>query len=169
MPYRWRKQTPEQREEWLARRKLLKRPWHRPPHFDQGNIHYHLSAACFEHRPHIGYSDDRLEEFSRLLLDVFPSPPAAWCVLPNHYHLLIRTADVRTIVSQLGQLHGKTSFQWNGEEGLRGRQVWHSASDRGMQNSEHFWATVNYIHNNPVKHGYVESWQEWPFSCYSLL
>ena len=22
----------------------------------------------------------------------------------------------------------------------------------------------NYIHNNPVKHGYVEKWQHWPFS-----
>jgi putative transposase len=33
-----------------------------------------------------------------------------------------------------------------------------------MQNGEHFWATVNYIHHNPVKHGYVKSWWEWPFS-----
>jgi putative transposase len=23
---------------------------------------------------------------------------------------------------------------------------------------------MNYIHNNPVKHGYVAKWQDWPFS-----
>jgi putative transposase len=23
---------------------------------------------------------------------------------------------------------------------------------------------VNYIHNNPVRHGYVEKWQDWPWS-----
>jgi putative transposase len=28
----------------------------------------------------------------------------------------------------------------------------------------HRWATVNYIHHNPVHHGYVKQWQEWPSS-----
>ena len=28
----------------------------------------------------------------------------------------------------------------------------------------HFWASVNYIHHNPVHHGYVEKWQDWPWS-----
>ena len=28
----------------------------------------------------------------------------------------------------------------------------------------HKWAVVNYIHNNPVHHGYVARWQDWPFS-----
>ena len=23
---------------------------------------------------------------------------------------------------------------------------------------------IYYIHNNPVRHGYVKKWQEWPFS-----
>jgi putative transposase len=23
---------------------------------------------------------------------------------------------------------------------------------------------VNYIHHNPVRHGYVAKWQEWPWS-----
>ena len=33
-----------------------------------------------------------------------------------------------------------------------------------MRSEGHFWATVNYIHHNPVKHGYVARWDEWPFS-----
>ena len=33
-----------------------------------------------------------------------------------------------------------------------------------MRSDAHFFATVNYIHNNPVRHGYVEKWQHWPFS-----
>lgn len=33
-----------------------------------------------------------------------------------------------------------------------------------MKSERHVWATLNYIHNNPVKHGYVERWQDWPFS-----
>jgi putative transposase len=26
---------------------------------------------------------------------------------------------------------------------------------------------VNYIHHNPVKHGYAEKWEDWPFSSAS--
>jgi putative transposase len=33
-----------------------------------------------------------------------------------------------------------------------------------MKSRRHFWATKNYIHNNPVHHGYVSRWQDWPFS-----
>ena len=33
-----------------------------------------------------------------------------------------------------------------------------------MRNSAHQWATINYVHHNPVKHGYVEKWHEWPWS-----
>ena len=33
-----------------------------------------------------------------------------------------------------------------------------------MRSDRHFWATMNYIHHNPVRHGYVTRWQEWPYS-----
>ncbi len=28
----------------------------------------------------------------------------------------------------------------------------------------HLWASINYVHHNPVKHGYVTRWQDWPWS-----
>jgi putative transposase len=164
MSYLWRRLTPEKRQEVLEYRQLLKRPWHRPPHYQQGNIHYHLTAACFEHHPHIGHSPGRMAAFSSALLETLPEPPAAWCVLPNHYHVLVRCPDIKSAISNLGKLHGRTSFLWNGEESERKRKVWHSATDRGMRGDNHFWATVNYIHHNPVKHGYVNQWTDWPFS-----
>lgn len=164
MAYLWRRISPEARKSLLEYRKRLRRPWHRPPHYDQGNIHYHLVGACYEHQPHIGFSPERIADFCELLLDALPGMPAAWCILPNHYHVLIRLADLKEATSLLGKLHGSTSFRWNAEENARGRKVWHSVSDRGMRNGDHFWATVNYIHHNPVRHGYVDQWTDWPFS-----
>ena len=35
-----------------------------------------------------------------------------------------------------------------------------------MRSAGHFFATLNYIHNNPVKHGYVARWAAWPFSSF---
>jgi putative transposase len=164
MAYLWRRLSPEAREVLLKYRKRLRRPWHRPPHYDQGNIHYHLVGACYEHQPYIGQSPERMAEFCELLLEALPASPTAWCVLPNHYHVLIRLSDIKETITLLGMLHGSTSFRWNAEETARGRKVWHSVSDRGMRNGDHFWATLNYIHHNPVKHGYVDRWTDWPFS-----
>ena len=33
-----------------------------------------------------------------------------------------------------------------------------------MRSPRHFWATMNYINNNAVKHGYADKWQDWVFS-----
>jgi putative transposase len=108
-----------------------------------------------------------MESFCGKLLDVFAKRAAqihAWCVLPNHYHALIETTSILEVLADLGRMHGTLSFQWNGEEQTRGRQVWCGAVERFMRNERHFWATMNYVHNNPVHHGYVDRWQDWPSS-----
>jgi putative transposase len=33
-----------------------------------------------------------------------------------------------------------------------------------MKSERHFRVTLNYIHHNPVHHGYVKRWQDWPYS-----
>lgn len=167
MPYLWRKLTLEQQNDLLAWRKQRSFPWHSPPHAFKGQGTYHLTAACLEHAPHIGHSAERMAEFCETLLAAI-TPVAkelhAWCLLPNHYHLLVSVPDLRSATWALGKMHGRTSFQWNQQENTRGRQVWHAAADRFMRGSGHYWATMNYIHHNPVRHGYVQRWQDWPYS-----
>jgi putative transposase len=85
-------------------------------------------------------------------------------VLPNHYHLLVASHDIVGLLRGLGRLHGRTAYQWNGEDGHRGRQVWCKAAETAMKSDRHAHATMNYIHNNPVKHGLVTKWQDWPYS-----
>lgn len=88
----------------------------------------------------------------------------AWCILPNHYHALVKTDRIRDLRRALGQFHGRSSFKWNHEDDRRGRKVWHNCFERPIKTDRHFWATLNYIHHNPVHHGYVEQWQDWPWS-----
>ncbi|MBM4039574.1 MAG: hypothetical protein FJ290_13780 [Planctomycetes bacterium] len=97
-------------------------------------------------------------------LDAHCEEVHAWCVLPNHYHGLVQTGALKGLLGELGRLHGRTSHQWNGEDGARGRKVWHGSEERTMRSERHFWATMNYVHHNPVHHGYVARWEEWPFS-----
>ncbi|MCA1607637.1 MAG: hypothetical protein LC775_19710, partial [Acidobacteria bacterium] len=36
------------------------------------------------------------------------------------------------------------------------------------KSERHFRVSLNYIHHNPVHHGYVERWGDWVFSSASL-
>jgi putative transposase len=94
----------------------------------------------------------------------FSSRVYAWCVLPNHYHALLKTDRIAELLDQLGEFHGRSAFEWNGEDNRRGRKVWYNCFERAMKSERHFWVTLNYVHNNPVHHGYVSRWQDWPWS-----
>jgi putative transposase len=41
--------------------------------------------------------------------------------------------------------------------------VWCGVAETAMKSDRHYLATVNYVHHNPVKHGYVANWHDWPF------
>jgi putative transposase len=100
----------------------------------------------------------------RLIATCTGSELAAWCVLPNHYHILVRTSHLPDLIRRLGALHGRCSRAWNREDATTGRTVFHRSSDRYIRSTRHFWATLNYIHHNPVRHGYVCRWTDWPWS-----
>jgi putative transposase len=158
----------ERQSEAVEYRRLHEHPLHSPPHFNYiGLRQFFITATCYEHQPYIGLKHERMSDFEGELLAAcskFAASTYAWCVLPNHYHVLVRTGSIEVLRRELGLLHGRSSYNWNGEENLRGRQVWFNCVDRVIKSHRHFWATVNYIHNNPVKHGYVDTWQEWLWS-----
>jgi putative transposase len=166
--YRWRRLTPKQQADLLAWRKQRGYPWHSPPHRPNfGHLRFHITTACFEHQSYIGHSPERMDAFARDLLAVFAahaSQTFAWCVLPNHYHALVEAGNILGLLHELGRLHGRTSHAWNGEENARGRKVFFRAVERAMRSDRHFWATLNYVHHNPVHHGYVARWTDWPWS-----
>ncbi|WPJ97110.1 hypothetical protein SH580_05240 [Coraliomargarita algicola] len=126
-----------------------------------------LTAACYEHTPIIGQSHERLAFCEDELLKIgreLSHEVHAWCILPNHYHILVHTDQIAALLHALGRWHGRSSRAWNLEDSTSGRKVWFRVVERAMRSERHFGATINYIHNNPVKHGYVTKWQEWPFS-----
>jgi putative transposase len=164
--YRWRSLTEQQRRDLVALRRQQKLPWHSVPHRVGDTDYYMVTAACYDHKPIIGYSPQRMSEFESNLLEIAHENHAtlfAWVVLPNHYHLLAHSVDITTLLEQLGQLHGRSSYQWNGKEDRRGRTVWCNAAETAMKSERHFYASLNYVLNNAVRHGYVERWQDWPY------
>ncbi len=145
-------------------------PLHAPPHPFKGEGYFLITAANYEHAP-IMHTPQRRTEFELALIQTFESLGAGiegWVVLPNHYHVLIYIDAFGTIAKGLQRLHGQSSFEWNLHDSTPGRKVWYEYSDRKIRNEAHYYATLNYIHYNVVKHGYIAFPEQWPSSSVHL-
>jgi putative transposase len=165
--YRWRKLTPEQREEERIQRHLRRRPEHSPGHHNHVSGPFLITSTCYEHRPYIGRSPERMDAFSSELLQVLGDHSRqveAWVILPNHYHALVVVDSCRPLLQALGRLHGRTSRLWNQQDGQMGRKVWFNTLDRIIEGDRHFVTAIHYIHHNPVKHGHARKWDDWKWS-----
>ncbi|HBC89459.1 MAG TPA: transposase [Lentisphaeria bacterium] len=166
--YNYRKMTEQQREDVVKTRRINELPLHQPFHLIDGTAKtYLVTAANYEHK-HVLERESRRKEFQKKILALCKSTNSevyCCCVLSNHYHLLVKT-EMGEFSNSLSKLHRGTSIQWNREDSIPGRKVWHRFSDRAIRNESHFWATVNYINSNPVKHGYVKKADQW--ACSSI-
>ena len=67
--YDWRRLSDAERDALMRERRELKRPMHSPAHrVSDRSSRYHVTAACYEHRPFIGMSEQRLVGFSAALV-----------------------------------------------------------------------------------------------------
>jgi putative transposase len=137
-----------------------------PPHYPDDRKTYLISAACFEHRAFMA-DEERRELFAADLLGTLAEQAGgeirAWVVLPNHYHVLV-TLDLKRIMTPLRLLHSSSATRWNKEDCTPRRKVWYRYTDRRIRNGAHFWASFNYVHANPAKHGYVAKADAWAHS-----
>lgn len=91
---------------------------------------------------------------------------AAYCLLPNHYHLLVRQ-DGEIPVSELPKrLFGGYSRAVNNRYGWEGTIFEGRFKDRQVTDEDYLRHLCRYIHANPVKHGLVDDLEAWPWSNY---
>jgi len=167
-PYEYRRLSAEERRAVVEERKRQGFPWHSPPHFPVGEAWYLLSAATFEHKPILATEDRRLYLQHRLLEGItqMGGEATAWVVLPNHYHALARVPDIMAYREFSGKLHRGTAYEWNRVDRTPGRKVWFRFSDRQVRGERSYFTYFNYVHGNPVKHGWAARADEW--LCSSL-
>jgi putative transposase len=80
----------------------------------------------------------------------------AWAVLPNHYHLVAHSPHhAETLRPLIRKLHSRTSTALNRQDGTIGRRVWYQYWDTLLTYERSYFARLNYVHQNPVKHGLV--------------
>ncbi len=55
----------------------------------------------------------------------------------------------------LSHLHTKTAIELNKLDEATGREVWYNFWDTKLTHQRSYLARLNYVHQNPVKHGLV--------------
>jgi putative transposase len=88
----------------------------------------------------------------------------AWCVMPNHVHVLIETRDGYPLGEVVHSWKSFTAKQINHRLGRSG-MVWAADYfDRYIRDDAHLQGAIDYIEDNPVKAGLAGRPEDWPFS-----
>lgn len=80
----------------------------------------------------------------------------AWAIFSNHYHFVGHAMeDADSLRRFLTHLHADTAREINKQDGVSDRQVWFNFWDTELTFEQSYFARLNYVHQNPVKHGLV--------------
>jgi putative transposase len=78
-------------------------------------------------------------------------------VFSNHYHFIARSpsnsGEATSLSQMLGVLHTRTASWANRLDKTPGRKVWHNFWETKFTCQKSYFARLNYVHQNPVKHG----------------
>jgi REP element-mobilizing transposase RayT len=96
----------------------------------------------------------------------FHIDPIAYCLLPNHYHLLVRQGGRRRASLLPQSVFNGYSKAYNKRYGHSGTLFEGPCRVRTVEDESHLLHLCRYIHANPVRHGLVPTMADWPYSNY---
>lgn len=92
----------------------------------------------------------------------------AWCVMPNHVHVLVEPMEsLARIVQSWKSFTGRWALAHDGELGLGipGERLWmRDYWNRYIRDDRHYHAVLEYIHWNPVNAGLCAAPDAWRWS-----
>jgi putative transposase len=92
----------------------------------------------------------------------------AYCVMPNHWHLVLRPAgpdDLRRFVQWITTKHASAWHAYHSTTGI-GHVYQARYKSFPVQSNEHFLTLCRYVERNPVRAGLVERAAEWRWSSH---
>ena len=141
--------------------------WHHGPlHIFVPNAMHMVTASTLYKQP-IFDTPPKLRLLQNTLFEVMLAYGwrlQAWAVFINHYHFVARSPDDGTSLKRMIQrLHSQSAHLVNKIDQAPGRRVWFQYWDTCLTYEKSYYARLNYVHNNPVKHGLVPSAEQYPY------
>ena len=107
-----------------------------------------------------------LLETVKKYLKIYDLTFIAYCLMPNHYHFLIRVNAGDQISPFLQRLFNSYSQAYNRQQNRSGTLFEGRAQYRLVDTTKYVLQLSKYIHLNPVSAGLVRLPEEWEFSNY---
>ena len=121
------------------------------------DTHY---GECWLHQPDIAQIVEKAFHY----FDGIRYRLHAWCIMPNHVHVLIETNASWPLAAILHSWKSYSAQKANRILKRTGPFWFREYHDRFIRNEKHYSEVVAYIENNPVKAGLVAYADEWHFS-----
>lgn len=87
----------------------------------------------------------------------------AFVVMPDHFHWLVQLADEASLSDVVRLLKGRSARVLNQDHSLT-KRIWQSGfHDHAVRREEDIEALANYLIQNPLRAGLVDSRDEYPF------
>jgi len=96
------------------------------------------------------------------------SGTVAWTILPDHFHAVIRSpdGDIPRVMQTLKRVFAyRFRLLCRSKGPVWQRRYW----DHIIRNDEDLERCVDYVHYNPVKHGYVNAPEKWKWSSFKTI
>lgn len=139
----------------------------RPKHLLQDDSYYFITVRTLDAQWFL-----QPDKYKRILLDKLKEktnkygiPLIAFAVLHNHYHLIIHLDQSTDLPKLMKEINGSSSSAINDADGVVSLKIWWNFYDHVIRDESDFFKHLNYIHQNPVKHGVSES-LSYRFSSY---
>ncbi len=92
----------------------------------------------------------------------------AWCLMDNHYHILIETLE-GNLSAGMRQLNGVFTQRSNRRHGLAGHVFQGRYKAILVEKEAHLLELARYVVLNPVRAGMVDHPRQWPWSSYPAM
>lgn len=112
------------------------------------------------------FNDGDYRRYRELAAEFFPRYGVgvwAYCLMPNHVHLLVCPGDVVGLARAMGEVHRRYTRAVNFREEWRGF-LWQGRFASFPLDEAHLVASARYIELNPVRAGLAETPEGWPWS-----
>lgn len=141
-------------------------PQKRPAYFPGGYYHIYNRGS---HRAMIFLEPDNylfvLRQIKIYLIELDLSI-IAYCLMPNHYHLLIRQNGNQPATMLSQRVFNSYSKAYNKKYEHSGTLFEGPYRVKPIVQTSHLLQLCRYVHANPVKDGLVSGPQDWPYSNY---
>ncbi len=133
----------------------------RQPRLDAPGLLHHVIARGIERREIFQDNRDRERFTERLgeLVTVSGARLYAWCLLSNHFHLVLRSGD-RPLPWLMRRLMTGHAVRYNLRQGRCGHLFQNRYKNIVVEEEPHFLELVRYVALNPVRTGMVHSAKE---------